>query len=50
MRLSAVHCHVDENFLFANDIDFDLRGAAFPSNVWASAENSCFLECKLETA
>jgi hypothetical protein len=49
MDLPAVHRHVDENFLLADDIDFDLRGAAFPSNVWASTEDGSFLERKLKT-
>jgi len=50
MDLAAMHRHVDENFLLADDIDFDLRRATFPSDVWASTENGSFLERKLEAA
>lgn len=50
MDLTAVHRHVDENFLLADYIDFDLRRTTFPSNVWASTENGSFFERKLEAA
>lgn len=47
--LTAVHCHVDKNFLLANDVDFNLGSAASATDVWTGTKNGCFLERELET-
>ena len=49
MDLTVVHRHVHENFLLADSVDFDLRRAAFPSNVGTSTENGGLLEGKFKT-
>ncbi len=49
VHLTAVHRHVDKNFLLTNDVDFNLGPAASATNMWTGTENSCFLEGELET-
>ena len=49
VNLAALHCHIDENFLLTNDVDFNLGPAASATDVRTSTENGCFLERKLKT-
>jgi len=48
MDLTTVHGHVDRNFLFTHNVDFDLRRTISAGDMWTSAENGGFFECKLK--